>query len=379
MRWRWRLAAVMLLISAGGVRAEPAPQAVAGGPTVEDGYFEVAQPLAPHVWVIRQAKPFHLQPIGNVLVVEQSDGLVMLDSGGSPGSGRRIVALVKSLSPKPVKAIFISHWHGDHAMGLPAVLQAWPKARVIASAATRRHLGEAKTQNAPPAPDAKANAALLEKYRGFIAYGRDQAAQAKSETEREGWLKLQRLATQYVHDMDGALTLQPAEGYARRLVIADAQAPVEALFLGRANTDGDAEIWLPRQRILASGDTVVSPVPYGFGSYPKDWIGVLQKLRAYPFRTLVPGHGEPQHDRAYLDRLIALIQAVRAQVGPLARQGLSLKTVEEKVDLSAQRKAFVGDDPWLGQWFDQYWSEPIVRSAYKEARGEPIVQSLKGD
>ncbi len=179
--------------------------------------------------------------------------------------------------------------------------------------------------------------------------------------------------------MDGALTLQPAEGYARRLVIADAQAPVEALFLGRANTDGDAEIWLPRQRILASGDTVVSPVPYGFGSYPKDWIGVLQKLRAYPFRTLVPGHGEPQHDRAYLDRLIALIQAVRAQVGPLARQGLSLKTVEEKVDLSAQRKAFVGDDPWLGQWFDQYWSEPIVRSAYKEARGEPIVQSLKGD
>ena len=130
---RARLAslALALALTAGPAAAQPA----AGGPLPQDGYYEIAEPLTTHVWLIRQAKPFHLQPIGNVTVIEQSDGLVLVDSGGSPGSGRRIVGLVRGLSRKPVKAVVITHWHGDHPLGLPAILDAWPKARVIATAA----------------------------------------------------------------------------------------------------------------------------------------------------------------------------------------------------------------------------------------------------
>src|SRR5262249_55157890 len=32
--------------------------------------------------------------------------------------------------------------------------------------------------------------------------------------------------------------------------------------LGRATTDGDAFVYLPKERILATGDLVVTPVPY---------------------------------------------------------------------------------------------------------------------
>jgi hypothetical protein len=63
-------------------------------------------------------------------------------------------------------------------------------------------------------------------------------------------------------------------------------------------------------------------------------------------------------------------------VAPLAGQGLTLEQVEAKVDLSASQHSFVGDDPWLALWFKSYWTQPIVASAYKEAKGEPIVQSL---
>ena len=58
--------------------------------------------------------PHFIDPIGNVVVVEQSDGLVLLDSGGSFGSGERVVAMIRGISPKPVKAVVISHWHSDH-------------------------------------------------------------------------------------------------------------------------------------------------------------------------------------------------------------------------------------------------------------------------
>jgi glyoxylase-like metal-dependent hydrolase (beta-lactamase superfamily II) len=302
----------------------------------------------------------------------------MVDTGGSPGSGRRIVALVRGLSAKPVKAVVITHWHGDHPLGLPEVLKAWPGARVIATAATRAHLADPKTMNTPGHPDAAANAAMLERYRAIIPYAAKMQAQAQDAPSRAGWAALGRLFTQYAADMDGALTLQPAEAFDQRLQLPDRSAPAEALFLGRANTDGDALVWLPRQRILITGDVVTAPIPFGYGSYPAEWRAVLARVRAYRFRLLVPGHGASERDRAYLDRLDALLAEVQAQVAPLARQGLPLKEVQAKVTLEDQATAFTGGDPWLRRWFGEYWTKPIVASAYREATGQPIVQSLGG-
>ena len=79
--------------------------------------------MADHVWVLAEPR-FQVQPIGNVTVIEQSDGLVLVDAGGSPGAGRRIVEMVRSISRKPVKAIIISQWHGDKPQGLSELLKA---------------------------------------------------------------------------------------------------------------------------------------------------------------------------------------------------------------------------------------------------------------
>src|SRR5690606_10715786 len=155
-----------------------------------------------------------------------------------------------------------------------------------------------------------------------------------------------------------------------RLVLDDAQAPVEARYLGRANTDGDAVVWLPNQRVLIAGDIVVTPIPHGFGGYPRAWIETLGKLKTFDFAVLIPGHGRPMRDAAYLDRLTALLAEVRRQVAPLAAEGATLKDAQGRVDLSAQSRAFTAGDPWRELWFDRYWTQPIVASALKEAKGE---------
>ncbi|MBL8770326.1 MAG: MBL fold metallo-hydrolase [Phenylobacterium sp.] len=322
---------------------------------------------------------FQVQPAGNVTVIEQAEGLVLVDTGGSPGAGRRVVETVRRLSPKPVKAVVITHWHGDHPQGLSEILKAWPAARTIATRATQSHLRTAKTMNTPAAPDAVANATLQKSLQDFIPNVRRMGEEAKTAEEQAGWAASERLLRQYAVDMDGAVTLSVSEGFDTRLDLPDPQTPVEVLHLGRANTDGDAVVWLPRQRILVAGDIVVAPVPFGFGSYPSDWIGALGRLRAMDFATLIPGHGPPQRDRAYVDRLVAALADIRAQVKPLADSGRTLEQVQAAVDPSRQMQAFVGDDPWLRRWFRQYWVTPIVASAYKEARGVPIVQSLRGE
>jgi glyoxylase-like metal-dependent hydrolase (beta-lactamase superfamily II) len=347
-----------------------------GSPAADSGYFQIVRPVAPHVWVLLQPK-FQVQPDGNVTVVEQTDGLVLVDAGGSAGSGRRIVEMVRGLSPKPVKAVIVSQWHGDKPQGLSEILKAWPNARTIATAATAAHLRDPKTMNTPAAPDAAANEHFQAAMHRFENNLHKLALDASSPEMRDHYAKMARDIEQWALDMDGTLTITAEETFSDQLVISDSAAPVEAMFLGRANTDGDAVVWLPKQHVLVAGETVIAPFPYGFGSYPSDWIGMLKKLRAVPFKVLVPGHGMPQTDRAQLDRILAALEDVRGQVAPLVAKGLMLDQVEVKVDLSRQKQGFVGDDPWLGRWFDDFWATPIVTSAYHEAKGEPIVQSLR--
>ena len=145
------------------------------------------------------------------------------------------------------------------------------------------------------------------------------------------------------------------------------------LYLGRANTEGDALAWLPRQKILATGDIVVSPTPFGFGSHPSDWLSTLGKVKAIGFTTLIPGHGRPQSERVYLDKLVAAISDVRAQVAPLAKMGMPLEEVRKKVDF-AKSIALFGDTPRIRANAQTLFFDPMVSNAYKEARGEPIIQ-----
>ena len=369
-------AVALAFIAPAAAEVASLPLGTEGSPAADSGYFQIVRPVAPHVWVLLQPK-YQVQPDGNVTVVEQTDGLVLLDAGGSAGSGRRIVELVRGLSPKPVKAVIVSQWHGDKPQGLSEILKAWPDARTIATVATAAHLRDPKTMNTPAAPDAAANAHYQALMRDLENYLHTMGLKAPSPELRDHYEKTARVIEQWALDMDGTLTIATKETFADKLVIPDGAAPVEAMLLGRANTDGDAVIWLPKQRVLVTGETVIAPFPYGFGSYPSDWIGVLKKLRAMPFKVLVPGHGMPQTDRAQLNRILAALEDVRGQVAILVAKGLTLDQVKAKVDLSRQKQSFVDDDPWLGRWFDDFWAAPIVTSAYREAKGEPIVQSLR--
>src|SRR5688572_23622762 len=121
-------------------------------PRAEDGYFQELSRVGPNVWVLAQPK-FVVQPAGNVTIIEQANGLGLVDAGGSPGAARRVIQQVRRLSRKPVKAVILTHWHGDHPQGLSEVLRAWPKARTIATKATQAHLRDPKTMNTPAQVD----------------------------------------------------------------------------------------------------------------------------------------------------------------------------------------------------------------------------------
>jgi glyoxylase-like metal-dependent hydrolase (beta-lactamase superfamily II) len=343
-------------------------------PADPTGNTYMSETLAPGVHLLRQRDPFHVQPRGNVLVVEQWRGVVLIDSGGTPAGAEEVIAFVRARTSKPVAAIVLTHWHGDHVLGAERLIQEWPEARYISAAATRDHLASPVTSRFMPSDNPETNAAIQANIMGAVGYFQTEASNAAlSENERQGFADAVTEITDYAHQMTITRSRAPAEAFTATLLLDDPERPIELRFLGRANTDGDATAWLPRQNLIATGDIVVAPVPYAFGSYPGEWRAVLRTLREAD-SVLIPGHGAPLRDDAYVDRLIALIEAGRTQVAALVTQGLTDEEVHARIDLSAERAFFVGDDPWLKRWFDAYWTEPFVTSALKEARGVPIVQ-----
>jgi glyoxylase-like metal-dependent hydrolase (beta-lactamase superfamily II) len=347
------------------------PPTVAPTPT----WAFTAEAVAPHISVLHQVG-FHAQPRGNVEVIEQTDGIVLIDSGGSPAGAEEVISFVHGVTHKAVTAIVITHWHSDHSLGVARLKREWPNARVISTPATRDMLADPRTDRFMPGDNAEANARLQQNLASVVAAFSERSQHTElTAAERTGYAQAAAELQNYAHEMETARRITPTETFSDHLTLPDRTTPIELMFLGRANTEGDAVAWLPRQRVMITGDIVVSPIPYGFDSYPSEWLSVLQRIRAYNYAVLLPGHGMPMRDKSYLDKLIAAIAAARAQAATLAPDAaVTQENVGQHVDFADLRRQFIGDDPWLTRWFNGYWSTPIAWSALREARHTPIVQ-----
>jgi glyoxylase-like metal-dependent hydrolase (beta-lactamase superfamily II) len=337
-----------------------------------DGSFiQVPQTIAPHVHLLHLTAPYFMDPTGNVEVIEQSDGLILIDSGNYFGAGQRVVSMVKAISPKPVKALVLTHYHSDHSFGASAVLAAWPKAQFIASEGTYQMMVEGRPPGAPRQPSKEFEQARIAKMHAQHDKLASQAGNMTTPEEKEGLAReIASYPVRYA-DFPGTYTILPKRTFKDRVDFPDRTTPVQILFLGRANTPGDTLAWLPKQKILITGDIVVAPVPYMFDVFPAEMLDVFKRMRALNFTLMIPGHGKPQQS-AYLDRLEAMVRDVRARVAPLAKQNLTPRQITDQMDDERWRKEFVGNDGWLGYWFDQYTWNPLVESVVHEARGEPL-------
>ena len=363
----WLAGFILLIASSANIFCQTARPTPDSDPT---GYFQQPYLIADHVHVLRQGAGFHVEVIGNVTVVEQTDGLVLIDAGGSPGAGRRIVELVHGISTKPVKAIVITHWHGDHHFGLSEVLKEWPHAMVIANANAQPDMN---IRGLPAQSDAAFDATQQVNFDRLRKGFEDQSRAAQNEADRVRYADDAHEEQLYSEDFRGISIRFANVTFTDRMSLLDEVAPIEIMYLGRTHTDGDAVVWLPKQKVIATGDAVVSPVPFWRTTYPVEWVPVLEKIKTFGFITLIPGHGLPQTDTSYLNTLIATLHEVNTQVANLAAKGLTLQETQARVDFSSQAKAFGGTDPQFIEQMKTNWA-PVVACSYAEATHVPIVQ-----
>jgi glyoxylase-like metal-dependent hydrolase (beta-lactamase superfamily II) len=324
--------------------------------------------LAEGVYEIRHKDPFPGWVHGNTTVVVGDREVLVVDSCSSAAAAREDIAQIRRWTSRPVRYLVNTHWHQDHNAGNQEYAEAFPGLAILAHAATKE-MEDATAANVPAdiTRDATDTKARLEKK---IATGK--SAEGKILTEAETAEAAQLL-------VETAGLLEQARVYVYRpptLTFRDALTvdlggrEVEVRHGGRGNTAGDVFVYLPRERILATGDLLVRPVPYAFDGYPTEWIRTLQGLAALDADTIVPGHGELMHDKSYLMQVIGLMKSVVSQVDAQLRRNsdVSLAEVTKAVDLKAFREAMLGGDARGGPFFDYSIGAKFVELAYHELK-----------
>ena len=141
----------------------------------------------------------------------------------------------------------------------------------------------------------------------------------------------------------------PSVLFSKDLFFDDGKHRVELMHLGVAHTHGDAVAWLPKERILFTGDVCVNG-PYNFvgdGDVGK-WVATLDAVKKLRPKIVCTGHG-PRSVATVLDDQQAFFKALREQVGRLMASKApeeakgQIETIRAAVKGNAQIARYVGD------------------------------------
>lgn len=240
-----------------------------------------AQRLSEHVWLVEGASALgsraNRNHISNAGIVIGPSGVVLVDALGSPALARELLALIGTLTDRPLTHVVLTHYHADHVYGLSVLQEAG--AQIVAHAAAREYL---HSEAAALRLKASIEAGLVEPVTRLVP--------ADRWIEREETLR--------------------AAGLELRLL------PV-----GPAHTPEDLAVWLAADRLVFAGDLVFrGRVPFVGQADSRRWIASLDRLLERPAAIVVPGHG-PASTEARRDMLLTrdYLAYLRATMGRAAR------------------------------------------------------------
>lgn len=305
----------------------------------------------------------------NCTVIIGADSVLVVDTGQFPSLAQRMIADIKKLTAKPVRYIVNTHWHFDHVWGNGAFRDAYPGVAIISTEFTRQLVeseGPKYIANQPAT-----NTKQVADFRKLIAAGKSPEGGDLSDNARRFYTRLADTLEHVNAEFPHTVHTPPTIGFEKELTINLGKREVKIMWLGRANTGGDAIVWLPDSKLLLTGDAVVYPAPFAFGSYISEWPATLQKMINLNPTIIIPGHGPAMHDTSYLKLVAEMCQSLFAQVKAAVAEGSTLEAIRKKVTLAEFKQridALATTDLMRSSGFNSFLY-PATDRAYQEATG----------
>jgi phosphoglycerate dehydrogenase-like enzyme/glyoxylase-like metal-dependent hydrolase (beta-lactamase superfamily II) len=290
--------------------------------------FNEVKEVAPGVFfrysAISATNPSIFGGSNNIWVVFE-DYVAVIDAN-FPKEAADVIAAIKKTTDKPIRYVFDTHHHGDHSYG--NAVFAKEGASVVAQANCARLL----RVNGP---------------REFAEAGRGAGGR---KDVAESTLKV------------------PNVVFDDKLVLDDGKQRIEFLFMGHAHTAGDGVAYLPKHKILCTGDACVNGAFNFMGhSDSASWIRALEKMQQLDVQMVCPGHG-PVAGKDLLETQKRYFVELRRAV----QKGIDAnKDVEEII------KGL--DMPWYKDWTGVTPAGDNVKHVYNELTGRIAPWDLTED
>jgi cyclase len=288
------------------------------GPSKGDAKFDI-QKVADGVYAAVAAPAYKVN--SNTAIIESDDGVVVVDTHSKPSAARVIVAHLRDMTTKPVRYVVNTHFHWDHWHGNEVYPSIYPGAEIVTNQLTREAMvrkGLKRIQDhvrQMPAEIAQLKAAL---------------AKATGDSERERLRDDLRMAEAYLAEVTALKPVLPTMAFERTMKIYRRDREIHLLFLGRAHTEGDVFVYLPKEKVVITGDALIGWTPYMGDGYPEDWAGTLDRLAELDFTHIIMGHGAPT-GREWLGTFRSYVHDMVEAVREEAARGATLEEVQRRV------------------------------------------------
>jgi cyclase len=263
-------------------------------------------------------------------VIVNDDDVLAVDPGITPAVARALVEDIKTLTNKPLRFAVDSHYHYDHAHGNQIF---GPEVSVIGHDMTRTRLLTNVMQQMTYATSINPIPERIEALKKQIAAEKDP--QQRAALERQ-------VAVQQLHwDQEKEITVTPPNmTFSSEIALYRGSREIRIIYLGRGHTDTDVVVFLPKERIVVTGDLMESVVSYAGDAFVDEWPATLEKLAALDFDTVLPGHGVVFKGKDKIRVFQAYLRDLSRQVSAFRKQGVPAEEAAKKVDLTAYSKEF---------------------------------------
>ena len=255
--------------------------------------------------------------LNNPAFVDAGDQVIAIDACANERRTRLFREAIAARSAHPVRTLVNTHAHMDHTYGNCLFAQ---DAVIVG----HRNCREQILREAP---------------------GQRQRVQMMFPTVE--WGDVTPVAPNVV--FDDAMTL-----YAGDLEL-------QLIYVSPAHTTTDAVVWIPQRRVLIAGDIIFNQgTPFALMGSVAGWLAALERLRALPIETVIPGHG-PVADASVLDEVSAYLEFVQHAARDAFEAGADPLAAARDLDLGR-----------FGEWTDGERIVGNLHRAWSELRGEPL-------
>lgn len=292
----------------------------AAPPLAAEELFEL-KPVADGVYAAIAKPATKVNCNGAVILLD--DGVMVVDTFSKPSAARALMEQIKSVTPKPVKYVVDTHFHWDHYYGNEVYLGAWPAGvEIISSEATRQNI----EQRGIP----RVKREILEVPKEIETLKADLAKAADATKKAEIQENL-RQTEAYLAELKAMRVTLPTLTFDRSLILYRQSRTVQILYLGKGHTDGDAVVYLPKEKVIITGDTLHGWTPYMGDSYPYDWIRMLEATEKLDFDYIIGGHGGVMRGKGQFQMWEQYFRDLLAETAAAYAQGATLEETRQRV------------------------------------------------